>query len=71
MAFDIFTHPNRRRWLQLAGTAFTGLASGWLGGCGAPGGAAPAVETEVPLGLPPLDPAALLDDLERRSFNYF
>ena len=71
MAFDIFTHPTRRRWLQLAGAAFTGLGSGWLGGCGSPGGAAPAVETETPLGLPPLDHAALLDDLERRSFNYF
>jgi hypothetical protein len=74
MAFDILAHPTRRRWLQLAGAAFSGLASGWLGGCGLHRHRRCSTCCRTPrsrLGLPPLDPAALLDDLERRSFNYF
>ena len=69
MAPDILINLARRRALKLAGAALGGLAAGWLGGCGAT--APSTASADAPLSLPPLDNAALLDDLERRSFAYF
>ena len=69
MAPDILIDLARRRALKLAGATLGGLAAGWLGGCGAT--APNTASADAPLSLPPLDNAALLDDLERRSFAYF
>jgi hypothetical protein len=73
MAFDIHLLPHPPALvLQLAGAAFTGLAGGWLGGCSSPGGAAPGVEADAPLGLSPLDSTLRCwTTWSSRSFNYF
>ncbi len=63
--------PERRHFLaQAGGLALVGL----LPGCGTTGisGSSGTAEADAPgLALPPLSDTALLDDLERRSFNYF